>query len=32
VGLDEEGSLLLRDAAARLHRFRAGEVTVEREP
>ena len=32
VGLDEEGALLLRDEAARLHRFRAGEVTVEREP
>ncbi len=32
VGVDEEGALLLRDASARLHRFRAGEVTVEREP
>jgi BirA family biotin operon repressor/biotin-[acetyl-CoA-carboxylase] ligase len=32
VGLDEEGALLLRDEATRLHRFRAGEVTVEREP
>jgi biotin-(acetyl-CoA carboxylase) ligase len=32
VGLDEEGALLLRDETARLHRFRAGEVTVEREP
>ncbi len=32
VGLDDEGALLLRDAGARLHRFRAGEVTVEREP
>ncbi|MSU23813.1 MAG: biotin--[acetyl-CoA-carboxylase] ligase [Opitutus sp.] len=29
-GLDDEGALLLRDAHGRTHRFRAGEVTVEK--
>lgn len=28
LGLDDEGALLLRDAAGRSHRFRAGEVTL----
>lgn len=32
AGVDAEGALLLRDEAARLRRFRAGEVTVAREP
>jgi len=30
TGLDDEGALLLRDAQGRTHRFRAGEVTVEK--
>ena len=30
TGLDDEGALILRDAHARLHRFRAGEVTMEK--
>ncbi len=29
-GLDDEGALLLRDASGRSHRFRAGEVTLEK--
>ena len=29
-GLDDEGALLLRDAQGRTHRFRAGEVSVEK--
>jgi BirA family biotin operon repressor/biotin-[acetyl-CoA-carboxylase] ligase len=29
-GLDDEGALLLRDAQGRSHRFRAGEVTLEK--
>jgi BirA family biotin operon repressor/biotin-[acetyl-CoA-carboxylase] ligase len=30
AGLDDEGALLLRDARGRTHRFRAGEVTLEK--
>lgn len=30
TGLDDEGALLLRDAHGRIHRFRAGEVTLEK--
>jgi BirA family biotin operon repressor/biotin-[acetyl-CoA-carboxylase] ligase len=30
AGLDDEGALLLRDAAGKVHRFRAGEVTLEK--
>ncbi|MBI5767637.1 MAG: biotin--[acetyl-CoA-carboxylase] ligase [Verrucomicrobia bacterium] len=30
TGLDDEGALLLRDAHGRTHRFRAGEVTIEK--
>ena len=29
-GLDDEGALLLRDAHGKVHRFRAGEVTMEK--
>jgi BirA family biotin operon repressor/biotin-[acetyl-CoA-carboxylase] ligase len=29
-GLDDEGALILRDTHARLHRFRAGEVTLDK--
>jgi BirA family biotin operon repressor/biotin-[acetyl-CoA-carboxylase] ligase len=29
-GIDNEGSLILRDSHARMHRFRAGEVTMEK--
>jgi len=29
-GIDDEGALLLRDSHGRLHRFRAGEVTLEK--
>jgi BirA family transcriptional regulator, biotin operon repressor / biotin---[acetyl-CoA-carboxylase] ligase len=29
-GLDDEGALLLRDSHGRVHRFRAGEVTLEK--
>ena len=28
LGIDDEGALLLRDAAGRTHRFRAGETTL----
>lgn len=31
-GLDDEGALLLRDENGRAHRFRAGEVTLEKNP
>jgi BirA family biotin operon repressor/biotin-[acetyl-CoA-carboxylase] ligase len=31
-GLDDEGALLLRDEKGKVHRFRAGEVTLEKEP
>jgi BirA family biotin operon repressor/biotin-[acetyl-CoA-carboxylase] ligase len=31
AGIDDEGSLLLRDARGRLRPFRAGEVTIEKE-
>jgi BirA family transcriptional regulator, biotin operon repressor / biotin---[acetyl-CoA-carboxylase] ligase len=31
-GLDDEGALLLRDAGGHAHRFRAGEVTIEKDP
>jgi len=30
TGLDDEGALLLRDTHGRAHRFRAGEVTIEK--
>ena len=30
TGLDDEGALLLRDERGRTHRFRAGEVTIEK--
>lgn len=30
TGLDDEGALLLRDLRGRTHRFRAGEVTIEK--
>ncbi|MDP3070077.1 MAG: biotin--[acetyl-CoA-carboxylase] ligase [Opitutaceae bacterium] len=30
TGLDDEGALLLRDARGKAHRFRAGEVTLEK--
>ena len=30
TGVDDEGALLLRDAHGRVHRFRAGEVTLEK--
>ncbi len=30
TGLDDEGALLLRDAHGKVHRFRAGEVTLEK--
>jgi BirA family biotin operon repressor/biotin-[acetyl-CoA-carboxylase] ligase len=30
AGLDDEGALLLRDANGKVHRFRAGEVTLEK--
>jgi BirA family biotin operon repressor/biotin-[acetyl-CoA-carboxylase] ligase len=30
AGLDDEGALLLRDVGGRTHRFRAGEVTIEK--
>ena len=29
-GVDDEGALLLRDARGTVHRFRAGEVTLEK--
>jgi BirA family transcriptional regulator, biotin operon repressor / biotin---[acetyl-CoA-carboxylase] ligase len=29
-GLDDEGALLLRDDHGKVHRFRAGEVTMEK--
>lgn len=32
AGLDDEGALLLRDAQGPVQRFRAGEVTLEKEP
>jgi BirA family biotin operon repressor/biotin-[acetyl-CoA-carboxylase] ligase len=31
TGLDDEGALLLRDEFGRAHRFRAGEVTIEKD-
>ena len=30
IGVDDEGALILRDSHAKLHRFRAGEVTLEK--
>lgn len=32
TGVDDEGALLLRDETGRSQRFRAGEVTIEKEP
>jgi BirA family biotin operon repressor/biotin-[acetyl-CoA-carboxylase] ligase len=32
AGLDDEGALLLRDERGSVHRFRAGEVTLEKSP
>ncbi len=32
TGLDDEGALLMRDHHGHAHRFRAGEVTLEKEP
>ena len=32
TGFDDEGALLLRDSQGRVQRFRAGEVTLEKEP
>ena len=32
AGVDDEGCLLLRDPAGRVQRFRAGEVTLEKDP
>ena len=31
-GVDDEGALLLRDDQGKVHRFRAGEVTIEKDP
>jgi BirA family transcriptional regulator, biotin operon repressor / biotin---[acetyl-CoA-carboxylase] ligase len=32
AGLDDEGALLLREEDGKVHRFRAGEVTLEKQP
>jgi biotin-(acetyl-CoA carboxylase) ligase len=31
TGLDDEGALLLREEHGKVHRFRAGEVTLEKQ-
>jgi BirA family biotin operon repressor/biotin-[acetyl-CoA-carboxylase] ligase len=30
LGVDDEGALIIRDERGRTHRFRAGEVTLEK--